>query len=391
MTRKFLVVSVLSVLTSSNSMLSLAGDIQIGRYTTSSTEPTEAQKNPLSMEVEFIFPSSVKNIKQAFEIILVGSGYRLDEFNQDKHIENLFSQPLPRVYRRLGPIALEDALKVIAGSYWSPIINPVRRTVSFKLADGAKAMLDEKPMYKNTVFIEKPLQGQCKEFNVVDQFKILYPKKVFKLSESSKNQLLNAVKLNSVKGRKLAIRSYTDHAGDRRYNEGLAQARMLYVMKTLKHFELGNDIVEHEVLGEHPDKSLNSAEQRRTDVLFLQPACNTSMTASISQAPKTIPQQKKTLDSDREIQTSHQIYTLSKGKRIDEVLRSWAEAENFPLIWEPNFTWPAVADTEIHAKSAVEAATKVVEHLKDEGKPIDIMVYENAIKVVSTKAGVNED
>ncbi len=55
----------------------LAGDVQVGRYASVRTAPTEAHANLLSSKVTVEFPSHVSTVGEAVRYLLSGSGYRL--------------------------------------------------------------------------------------------------------------------------------------------------------------------------------------------------------------------------------------------------------------------------------------------------------------------------
>ncbi|BBP46323.1 hypothetical protein THMIRHAS_16960 [Thiosulfatimonas sediminis] len=116
-----------------------AADSQIGRYTTESAKPTYAQQNLLGTEVEVKFPKEVYTVHEAIEYLLKPSGYRLAVGDVDPNIEILYKQVLPDVHRHIGTVSLADALKVLAGDVWKLSINPVLRTVTYKLDEAARA------------------------------------------------------------------------------------------------------------------------------------------------------------------------------------------------------------------------------------------------------------
>ncbi len=52
-------------------------DYKVGRYSSVSTQPTNAQINLLAVVIEIKFPQSIDTVGSALEIMLINSGYRL--------------------------------------------------------------------------------------------------------------------------------------------------------------------------------------------------------------------------------------------------------------------------------------------------------------------------
>jgi len=111
-------------------------DIQVGRYSSVSTEPTLAQRDLLASMVEVTFPASVITVESALQNLLLNSGYGLaSRESSDPRLPILLNQPLPLAHRSLGPMPLKTALQVLAGSPWELVIDPVHRLVSFDLTE----------------------------------------------------------------------------------------------------------------------------------------------------------------------------------------------------------------------------------------------------------------
>ena len=67
--------------------------------------------------------------------LLADQGYRLgstDSGIQKEQLRDLFSLPLPKVHRQLGPMTLKDALETLAGPAWLLVEDPAKRIVSFE-------------------------------------------------------------------------------------------------------------------------------------------------------------------------------------------------------------------------------------------------------------------
>jgi len=111
----------------------LARDVQVGRYASLITAPTEAQTNLLSKMVTVKFPSRVKTVGTAIRHLLRGSGYRLaGESAADPARFDLLNFPLPTAHRSLGPMPLQDALETLGGPAFRLVEDPLHRLVSFE-------------------------------------------------------------------------------------------------------------------------------------------------------------------------------------------------------------------------------------------------------------------
>lgn len=109
-----------------------AGDlIQSSRYTDVNISATKAQKDPLSVIINFEFPRNIEKVGDALYLITAPSGYRfsLDE-NDIAYI--LFEMPLPEVHKQLGPITLRDAISVLSGNGFQPVFDNATRLISFE-------------------------------------------------------------------------------------------------------------------------------------------------------------------------------------------------------------------------------------------------------------------
>lgn len=112
----------------------LAGDLQVGRYQTVILQPTDEQLDLLSNIVELEVPEQINTVGQAITLLLDGSGYRLLSADlAEPYRVLLFALPLPQVQRQLGPLSLRQALELLGGPAFRPVIDPVFRLVSFEL------------------------------------------------------------------------------------------------------------------------------------------------------------------------------------------------------------------------------------------------------------------
>ena len=125
-----MVLTGISVTTSSNAY---ASDIQVGRYSLLSAEPTDAQTDLLATTVTVHFPAQVQSVGESVRYLLRHSGYQLAETAAlAPETLDLLSLPLPSVHRQLGPMPLRRALETLAGSTFDLVQDPVHRLVAFE-------------------------------------------------------------------------------------------------------------------------------------------------------------------------------------------------------------------------------------------------------------------
>jgi len=111
-------------------------DIQTGRYTTINPIASDQQIKILTVVVTVVFNKNVTTVGDAVSHLLLRSGYRQASLSSsDPMIPTLLNSPLPAIHRQLGPITIENALRVLAGEAWDLVVDPVNRMVSFELVE----------------------------------------------------------------------------------------------------------------------------------------------------------------------------------------------------------------------------------------------------------------
>ncbi|KMJ46565.1 PilL protein [Xenorhabdus khoisanae] len=124
--------------------------VRYGRYLLVSTDPTEAQRDPLSQLVDSPIPVSLKpTVADAMRYVLRQSGYSLCAPEKENDI--LYRQPLPSVHYQLGPVRLRTALQVIAGPAWQLDVDEVQRMVCHHLRQGYQLPIPAKPSQQEGV------------------------------------------------------------------------------------------------------------------------------------------------------------------------------------------------------------------------------------------------
>lgn len=111
-------------------------EIQVGRYSTMKTLPTEAQQNIFATVTNVQFDSSITTVGEAMRHLLENQGIRLAvPRTQENQVHTLLALPLPQIHRQLGPISLRHALETLAGPVWRLVQDPIHRLVSFELCN----------------------------------------------------------------------------------------------------------------------------------------------------------------------------------------------------------------------------------------------------------------
>jgi len=109
-----------------------ASDLQVGRYSLLSAEPTEAQTDLLATTVTVQFPARIQTVGEALKYLLQRSGYRLaDAPARAPEMRTLLALPLPAVHQQLGPMSLRRALATLTGPTFQLVEDPRHRRVAF--------------------------------------------------------------------------------------------------------------------------------------------------------------------------------------------------------------------------------------------------------------------
>ena len=131
---KCIVFAVLLVLAATSSFAAEGpSELRVGRYTTVTAAPPEAQSNPLDAVVVLSFPrNQVKSVKDAVSYLLMRTGYRLTDTEQlGPEVMEILVLPLPEVHRKMGPYSVRSALSVLLGTPFTLSTYPVRRQIAY--------------------------------------------------------------------------------------------------------------------------------------------------------------------------------------------------------------------------------------------------------------------
>lgn len=106
-----------------------------GRYSSTSVGPTIAQRNPLMAIGQWQFAPAVHTVGKAITQVLMNTGYTLvPPAQQSVAVKDTLTKPLPLPDRKLGPMRVQTALRVLMGmSVFQLIVDPLHRLVNFKV------------------------------------------------------------------------------------------------------------------------------------------------------------------------------------------------------------------------------------------------------------------
>ncbi len=109
-------------------------NIQTGRYSSIRPKPDPAQIDLLQVIIRVTIPEEIRTIGQTIPYLLKRSGYHLvPQHAEQSELAAFFNKPLPRVHRHIGPMTLEDALKILTAPTFILYKDAVQRQISYEL------------------------------------------------------------------------------------------------------------------------------------------------------------------------------------------------------------------------------------------------------------------
>lgn len=108
--------------------------VQTGRYSSLAALPSPAQIYPLDVIIDVMIPEDCVTLEQAIRFLLRRSGYMLDP-HLHADVAELLAKPLPAVHRKMGPIALKDALTLLVTPGFVVRQEPIKRIIRYSLID----------------------------------------------------------------------------------------------------------------------------------------------------------------------------------------------------------------------------------------------------------------
>lgn len=122
------------------------GAVKESRYVSHRVGATAEQMDVMQSVVRTTIPDQIKTVGAALGYLLKPYGYQLDdEDDEPKSLDFylLLTRPLPESHRTIDPMTLNDALAVLGGDSFDVIINPVLRTVRYRLKSGLQDYVSE--------------------------------------------------------------------------------------------------------------------------------------------------------------------------------------------------------------------------------------------------------
>ena len=106
------------------------------RYMAVQIGPEPNQIDLLQSIINIQVPKQIKTVGQSLNYLMRPYGFEMAGNVKSEEQYLLFMLALPEPHRRLGPMTLIDALTIMGGESFWPVINPVKRTVQYLLRDG---------------------------------------------------------------------------------------------------------------------------------------------------------------------------------------------------------------------------------------------------------------
>lgn len=120
--------------------------MRAGRYQLVTARATLGQRYLLEQMVDVNIPPSVAStVGDGVRYTLDQTGYQLCSPEGDWQLQWLFNRPLPSAHYDLGPMALREALQVLAGDEWELQQDALRREICYTRRD------DFQPVYPRRV------------------------------------------------------------------------------------------------------------------------------------------------------------------------------------------------------------------------------------------------
>lgn len=147
-----------------------SSEVKESRYIVQKVGATSAQLDVMQSAVRITIPGQIKTVGAALQYLLKPYGYRIDdELGEVESLDFyvLLTRPLPEPHRTFDPMTLTDALNVLGGDSFEVVINPVLRTVRYRLKPGFLEYVSEADREKAKTtwvnFIEPELDTESGE------------------------------------------------------------------------------------------------------------------------------------------------------------------------------------------------------------------------------------
>ena len=106
------------------------------RYLSAQVGPEDVQIDLLKSIVDIRVPEKITTVGGSLDYLLRPYGFQLDDSPEVDEQYLLLILILPEPHRHLGSMTLMDALITLGGKSFRPLINPVKRSVRYRLREG---------------------------------------------------------------------------------------------------------------------------------------------------------------------------------------------------------------------------------------------------------------
>ncbi|HAV1520161.1 TPA: hypothetical protein JG825_003480 [Vibrio parahaemolyticus] len=105
--------------------------VRTGRYSKSLAKPSQSQQDPLSMNVDLVFPKYVMTVGDAIQYLLLPTGYSVPSNSEwlDPAFVIVGKQPLPINQKKIKG-SVKDVLKALTGERFIVVRDDVNRLVA---------------------------------------------------------------------------------------------------------------------------------------------------------------------------------------------------------------------------------------------------------------------
>lgn len=315
---------------------------RIGRYTSVEHGVTAEQKDLLQTRIQFEFPSQVKKIGDALDLILAESGYRLEPYKSSE-MSYLLNHNLPLVHRQVGPATLLDVIQTLVGDQWVIKTNPVSRSMRFELKPDYISYLVVEQSSKNQVQTQSPNNdvnvSQHKNQACIDgqsihaRVPIYFAPSSYALNNQDKTKLQIVIdELKRDESLQIIVRGYSDDTGDSRLHTPISIARANAVAEFFNHENLKDRILEVEGLGvNYHNPSVESRFKRVVEVEIVDCVKHDAhQRAGKKEEQKVV--ESNTVDEKAAMSPLYR-YSFKSGDDLELKMAEWAKMSGYELVW----------------------------------------------------------
>lgn len=349
---------------------------RIGRYTSVEHGVTAEQKDLLQTRIQFEFPSQVKKIGDALDLILAESGYRLEPYKSSE-MSYLLNHNLPLVHRQVGPATLLDVIQTLVGDQWVIKTNPVSRSIRFELKPEYISYLVVEQSSKNQVQTQSPNNdvnvSQHKNQACIDaqsihaRVPIYFAPSSYALNNQDKTKLQIVIdELKRDESLQIIVRGYSDDTGDSRLHTPISIARANAVAEFFNHESLKDRILEVEGLGvNYHNPSVEGRFKRVVEVSLVKCEVEPIQNQNNMQNENHIP-----LETTQLLAISDYKFIIEPNVSLGTTLEKWANDLGWSLDYEAaeeSIVFRNKHPVDLKSKSIQDAVSVIVNSVNSGG------------------------